>query len=629
MKNIKPQINILLIDDNPLELGLIRLILQKNLPTVNVSILTKPPDWESYLPNNKFDAIVIDYRLPERNGLEEIKLLRRFDKDTPVFLITALERDEIDQDIIKAGATDLIVKDRNYSNLITKLNNILIEKSLESLNNKISSINEILDLTNLLIIKLENDFKCSEIYGNSLSLLGKNKKDLLDYGWLEIFINNKKLTEINEIETALKESKLFSPEDSSENYISISINGKEKNFKVNKVQIKSGRYLVLEDVTSIKILEQELSFYQRTQNIGIVTSGVIHDINNLLTTILSYTTLLQEIELDEISKEYFTKIKLAAIRGSDLTNRILNLIRKSSSRKRNVNFNSLIQDIVEILRDSIGKSIELKLELKSNIPFVSIDQAQATQLVFNLIYNAIEALQGKGKITISTSSQKLRVSETEEKDYVKLVVEDSGIGLSESEIEKIFNPLYSSKNKNSGSGIGLYIVKKITEENNGIIKCESKRNIGTKFIVFLPVADETIIEEKEEKEEKEYIINFNKTILIIEDEEDIKDFLENYLKKLGYRTYAEKNGELGLKLFFEKQNEIDLIIIDYSLPDIDAFELLRKMKSEKQSLKVILISGYIFPEIEQKENEILFDLFITKPFIIEEFAGQIAKVLAK
>lgn len=263
MKNIKPKINILLIDDNPLELGLIRLILQKNLPTVNVYILTKPSDWESYLPNNKFDAIVIDYRLPERNGLEEIKLIRRFDKDIPVFLITALERDEIDQDIIKAGATDLIVKDRNYSNLITKLNNILIEKSLESLNNKISSINEILDLTNLLIIKLENDFKCSEIYGNSLSLLGKNKKDLLDYGWLEIFIKNKKLTEINEIETALKEIKLFYQEDSSENYISISIDGKEKSFKVNKIQIKSGWYLILEDVTSIKILEQELSFYQK------------------------------------------------------------------------------------------------------------------------------------------------------------------------------------------------------------------------------------------------------------------------------------------------------------------------------------------------------------------------------
>lgn len=121
MKNKKPEINILLIDDNPLKLGLIGLILQKNLPMMNVSTLTKPSDWEFYLPNNKFDAIVIDYRLPERNGLEEIKLLRRFSKDIPVFLITALERDEIDQDIIKAGATSLIVKDRNYSNLNTKL----------------------------------------------------------------------------------------------------------------------------------------------------------------------------------------------------------------------------------------------------------------------------------------------------------------------------------------------------------------------------------------------------------------------------------------------------------------------------------------------------------------------------
>lgn len=626
MKNIKPEINILLIDDNPLELGLIGLILQKNLPMVNVSTLTKPPDWESYLPNNKFDAIVIDYRLPERNGLEEIKLLRRFSKDIPVFLITALERDEIDQDIIKAGATDLIVKDRNYSNLITKLNNILIEKSLKSLNNKISSINEILDLTNLLIIKLENNFKCSEIYGNSLSLLGKNKKDLLDYGWLEIFINNKKLTEINEIEKALKEIKLFYQEEPRENYISILIDGKEKSFKVNKVQTKSGWYLVLEDVTSIKILRQELSFYQRTQNIGFVTSGVIHDINNLLTTILSYITFLQAIEIDDAYKEYLTKIKLAAIRGSDLTNRILNLIRKSSNLKKNVNLNNLIRDVVEILKGSISKSIELEMELKSNLPPVSIDQPQATQLVFNLIYNAIEALKGKGKITITTSSQKLRISETEEKDYVKFVVEDSGIGLSESEIEKIFNPLYSSNDKNSGSGIGLYIVKKITEENNGIIKCESKKNLGTKFIVFLPVSKETVTEEKKERES---LIHSDKTILIIEDEEDIKDFLVTYLAKLGYKAYAEKNGAAGIKLFLEKQNEVDLVIIDYSLPDVNTFEILREMKSQKPSLKVILISGYVFPEIEQKENEILFDLFITKPFVIEEFTEQIAKVLAK
>jgi response regulator RpfG family c-di-GMP phosphodiesterase len=160
-------LTVLVIDDNPLELGLIRLVLQKNFPDVKCIALTRVPDWQSFLQSQKVDVIIIDYRLPEKNGIEHIKDLRKVDKDVYAFLITALERDEIDQDITSSGATDFIVKDRSYSNLISKLNNVILNESVKQIEDDLKSYKLILnELTDFVILKINFRDELVDVSGN-------------------------------------------------------------------------------------------------------------------------------------------------------------------------------------------------------------------------------------------------------------------------------------------------------------------------------------------------------------------------------------------------------------------------------------------------------------------------------
>lgn len=189
MKEISSKfLTILVIDDNPLELGLIRLVIQKNFTNVKILSLTKPPDWESFLKNQSIDVIIVDYRLPEKNGLSVIQEVRRYDSEVPAFLITALERDEIDQDVTKSGATDFIVKDRNYSNLVSKLNDVLLKRTVREYQQKILSFADIIEnFTELVILQIDYDEKCIDVLGTSLKDFGINKENCLGDEWQKYF----------------------------------------------------------------------------------------------------------------------------------------------------------------------------------------------------------------------------------------------------------------------------------------------------------------------------------------------------------------------------------------------------------------------------------------------------------
>lgn len=184
----KSLFTILVIDDNPLELGLIRLVIQKNFPEIKCINFTRPPEWKNFFQSQEVDAIIIDYRLPEKNGLEQIKELRKYNSKVPAFLITALERDEIDQDIIKAGATDLIVKDRSYSNLVSKLNDIILKQSFKKFEAEIQVLKKIInEFSKLVILKIDKDEKCFEVLGNQKEFNWFTPDNFLNSEWKKYF----------------------------------------------------------------------------------------------------------------------------------------------------------------------------------------------------------------------------------------------------------------------------------------------------------------------------------------------------------------------------------------------------------------------------------------------------------
>ncbi len=207
----KSFLTILVVDDNPLELGLIRLVIQKNFPELKILNLTKAPDWNLILKTETIDVIIIDYRLPEKNGIEHIKEIRKYNSDIPVFLITALERDEIDQDIFKAGATDLIVKDRNYSNLVSKLSDIILKRTFKKFELEIDILKKIITkFSELLILKIDDEENCLEVIGDQKKFEWFTLDNLLGKGWKETFNIelNDLLNEMNQKQIDFLENKI-------------------------------------------------------------------------------------------------------------------------------------------------------------------------------------------------------------------------------------------------------------------------------------------------------------------------------------------------------------------------------------------------------------------------------------
>jgi response regulator RpfG family c-di-GMP phosphodiesterase len=238
MNSIKEQIKltVLVIDDNPLELGLIRLVLQKNFPDVKCIALTRVPDWESFLRAQKIDVVIIDYRMPEKNGIEHIKELRKYDKDVYAFLITALERDEIDQDITNSGATDIIVKDRSYSNLISKLNNVLLNESVKQIEEELTSLKFILDkFSDLLILKINDEKGCVDLSGNIEKFQAMTEVMDLKSGWKNYF------------EQAFDELKLEieSGEEVPSKSIELMIQNKSFKLQISLLKSRQGFYLIV------------------------------------------------------------------------------------------------------------------------------------------------------------------------------------------------------------------------------------------------------------------------------------------------------------------------------------------------------------------------------------------------
>lgn len=230
------KLTILAIDDNPLELGLIRLVLQKNFPDIKCIALTRVPEWESFLQTQKIDVVIIDYRLPEKNGLEHIKDLRKYNKDIYAFLITALERDEIDQDITSSGATDFIVKDRSYSNLISKLNNVLLNESVKQFKDELNSLKFIIgNFTDLLVLKINDQNECTEFIGD-----------------IEKFQN---LTEINDLRSEWKnyfketldelKSKINADEKFPSKSVDLLIQSKSSKLQISLLKSQQSFYLII------------------------------------------------------------------------------------------------------------------------------------------------------------------------------------------------------------------------------------------------------------------------------------------------------------------------------------------------------------------------------------------------
>ncbi len=388
------------------------------------------------------------------------------------------------------------------------------------------------------------------------------------------------------------------------------------------------------DITEHRQLEEQLRQSQKMEAVGRLAGGVAHDFNNLLTAMLGYSEMLiADPGLNDTQRKYIEEIKKSSERAASLTQQLLAFSRKQILKPKILNINTLIADIKKLLHRLIGEDIHLISKLDSKLGVIKADPGQVEQIIMNLVVNARDAMPMGGKLTIETRNVYLDEeygkarADVQPGRYVMLAVSDTGHGMDEETKEHLFEPFFTTKEKGKGTGLGLSTIYGIVKQSEGYVCVYSELNKGTSFKVYFPRVDE--VEKEDEnifKESKS--LTGSETILIVEDEEMVRNLIYESLKIFGYDLIEAGNGKKALQVCkTDSEKQIQLLITDVIMPDMGGSELAKKLEKLKPNMKVLYISGYTDNAIVHHGVLDAGVAFLQKPFSPKVLAQKVREIL--
>jgi two-component system cell cycle sensor histidine kinase/response regulator CckA len=352
----------------------------------------------------------------------------------------------------------------------------------------------------------------------------------------------------------------------------------------------------VQDVTERRDLEQQLRLMQKIEAVGRLAGGVAHDFNNLLMAVSSYAELLQlRMPEGDQGRKYLEEIVRVVDRGAALTQGLLTFSRKQVVSPKVLDMNAVIKEQLKMLRRLVPENIELKFTPGSDLGRVKADGSQIEQVVMNLVINARDAMADGGQMLIDVENAELEL-QTSQQDkstagkYVMVAVSDNGCGMDAATKAQIFEPFFTTKAQGKGTGLGLAIVSDIVKQNGGQIFVQSEVGLGTTFKVYLPRVDAALQEQIAEANDESF--QACETILLVEDEDTVRESISEYLKQKGYHVLKANGGPQALLLASQSQRPIDLVLTDVIMPQMSGPELAERIKSLYPAIKTVFMSGY-------------------------------------
>ena len=381
-----------------------------------------------------------------------------------------------------------------------------------------------------------------------------------------------------------------------------------------------------------KQLERELQQAQKLEAVATLAGGVAHDFNNLLQAIqASSELLLFKTHEGEPGFPILNQIIDAVGRGGGLIRQLLTYSRKIKSEKRPIDLNDQALQAHQMLQRTIPKMIEIELNLEENLKLVDADPVQIEQVLMNLAINARDAMPDGGRLAIMTGnhSRPEKQSGTQSvsplRDWVLLSVTDTGHGMDKDTLEQIFEPFFSTKAPGKGTGLGLSMVHGIVKNHDGRITCRSIPGKGTSFRIYLPAVEPS--REKKPVEEKKGDLRGNETILLVDDEEAVRQSCKEGLERAGYTVLTASGGEKALDVYRQKQLNIHLVLLDLIMPGMGGISCLYELLQTDPGVKVVIISGYSPDEETMEVIEACTNGYLRKPYTGDQLLSTVRKAL--
>ncbi|MFC7331823.1 hybrid sensor histidine kinase/response regulator [Rhodocista pekingensis] len=402
---------------------------------------------------------------------------------------------------------------------------------------------------------------------------------------------------------------------------------------------EGGLVLHVVDMTEQKSLENQIVQSQKMQAIGQLAGGVAHDFNNLLTAMIGFCDLLLlRHKPGDQSFSDIMQIKQNANRAANLVRQLLAFSRQQTLQPRVLSVTDVLAELSNLLRRLIGENIELRMLHGRDLGLVKVDQGQLEQVIINLAVNARDAMTGGGRLSIVTSNfsatgpVRRESEEMPPGDYVVIEVADTGVGIPKENLQRIFDPFFSTKEVGSGTGLGLSTVYGIVRQTGGFIFVDSAPGQGAKFSIFLPRHSEpvTAAPPPEPKERATADLTGMGTILLVEDEDAVRVFGARALRNKGYLVLEARSGEVALEqLRREGGPKVDLVITDVVMPQMDGPTLIREVRRLRPEIKVIFISGYTEDRFRDAVDAGTRIEFLPKPFSLKQLASKVKEVMAQ
>jgi PAS domain S-box-containing protein len=389
------------------------------------------------------------------------------------------------------------------------------------------------------------------------------------------------------------------------------------------------------DDTKREQLEQQLIQAQKLESLGILAGGIAHDFNNILCIILGHSALIEyhNIDFNKFRKSVEAIIK-AAERGTALVKQLLTFAHKTETVFESVQVNEIVVELTKLAQETFPKTIVISTKLAKKLPLILADASQIHQVLLNLYVNARDAMSDGGILSIKTSTVKLKTvrykyPKATAKEYIFIKVSDTGTGIDKKIIQRIFEPFFSTKGPSKGTGLGLSLAYSIVENHHGFIDVSSQLGKGTVFNIYLPVEEGKIKIDITQRKLIEDIPGGTETILLIEDEDMIRELVRSILVSKGYKVLTAQDGEKGLHEFVIHQKEIVVVLCDLGLPKMSGDEVFRRIRSINPKADVILASGFIDPQMKSDLQRAGAKFFIQKPYSIIEVLQALRGIINK
>ena len=393
------------------------------------------------------------------------------------------------------------------------------------------------------------------------------------------------------------------------------------------------QFVIYEDITEQRRLEDQLRQAQKMEAIGTLAGGIAHDFNNILGAIIGYTELtLEDVTANEKVHRRLEKVLQSGLRARDLVSQILTFSRQTKKERRTISISPIIKDALKLLRATLPTTIQIHQHLETETDLIVGDPVQIHQVLMNLCTNAKHAMRKEGgTLEVSLTEATLQSEESaalfhlDPGRFLKLTVSDTGHGIPPEITERIFDPYFTTKEKDEGTGLGLSVVHGIITEHGGAIRVSSEVGTGTTFQIFLPLSeDQGVAQPKADKP----ILRGSENILLVDDEALLTESYGEILESLGYQVVTKTSSTEALETFRLQPRRFDLVLTDYTMPNMTGIQLAEALLKVRPDIPIILYSGFTEDITPQKAKSKGIKEMLSKPLSKHDLSAVLRRCLS-